>query len=53
MRKGQVLSYFDENCTLFYLFTPQAYIKKSLFLRNAYIKMYAQFQWRNISTTYM
>lgn len=53
MKKGQVLSYFDENCTLFYLFTPQEYIEKSLFLRNAYIKMYVQFQWRNISTTYM
>lgn len=53
MKKGQVLSYFDENWTLFYLFTPQVYIKKSLFLRNAYIKMYVQFQWRNISTTYM
>lgn len=35
------------------LFTPQVYIKKSLFLRNAYSKMYVQFQWRNISTTYM
>lgn len=44
MRKGQVLSYFDENCTLFFLFTPQVYIKKSLFLRNAYSKMYVQFQ---------